>query len=151
MHGSMHKSAITETILPRNEQINMPMEFEYTVTTKKEFGAAVASVEDEIVKAGFTVLYIHDVQATLAGKGFAIEPMKIIEFCNAKFAHAALTASPQIGLLLPCKILVYAKDDATTISAMRPAILSAFFPDAPLGELPIKIDRLVQSIVDRSA
>ena len=104
------------------------MEFDYTTETRKDFDAAVSAVQEEIAKAGFRVLYVHDVHATLAEKGFDIEPMKIVEFCDAKSAYAVLTADPKIGLCLPCKILVYTKGGATTLSAMRPIILPQFFP-----------------------
>jgi len=52
------------------------MEFDYTVTTEKSFTEAVAAVEQETKKAGFRVLYIHDVATTLAEKNFQIEPFK---------------------------------------------------------------------------
>ncbi len=42
------------------------MEFDYTVTTQKDFDSAVLAVQEETAKAGFRVLYIHDVQKTLA-------------------------------------------------------------------------------------
>ncbi|KKS86126.1 MAG: hypothetical protein UV59_C0002G0001, partial [Candidatus Gottesmanbacteria bacterium GW2011_GWA1_43_11] len=96
------------------------MDFDYTVTTKKSFDEAVTSVEKETKNAGFKVLHIHDVTATLKEKGFEIEPFKIIEVCNAKSAYAVLQADIKIGLCLPCKINVYLKDGKTYISGMRP-------------------------------
>ena len=80
------------------------MEFDYTITTTKAFDKAVQVVQDEIVKAGMRVLYIHDVQKTLSEKGFEREPFKIVEFCNAKFANEFLNLDIKIGLCLPCKI-----------------------------------------------
>ena len=68
------------------------MEFDYTTTTEKTFDKAVLSVQGEIAKAGMRVLYVHDVQEALGEKGFEREPLKIIEFCNAKFAHEFLNA-----------------------------------------------------------
>ena len=53
------------------------MEFDYTVTTEKSFDEAVAAVEQETKKAGFRVLYIHDVAATLKEKGFEIDRKNI--------------------------------------------------------------------------
>lgn len=126
------------------------MEFDYTTTTMKTFDEAVESVQGETVKAGFRVLYIHDVQKTLAEKGFTIEPMKIIEFCNAKSAYSILQADIKIGLCLPCKINVYTKDGQTSISGMRPIILSQFFPKAQLGTLPEEIDQIIQNIINNA-
>ena len=126
------------------------MEFDYTVNTTKNFDSAVNGVEAETVKAGFKVLYVHDVRKTLEEKGFEIEPFKIIEVCNAKSAYAVLQADIKIGLCLPCKINVYIKNGETFISGMRPIVLPQFFPDAKLGNLPEEIDGIIRSIVDNA-
>ena len=127
------------------------MDFDYTQTTPKSFAVAVKSVEEEIVKAGMRVLYIHNVQETLAEKGFKRDPFKIIEFCNAKYAHDFLNADIKIGLCLPCKINVYVKDGKTFISGMRPILLSQFFPDIDLGDKPKEIDKKIRNIIDSAA
>ena len=126
------------------------MDFDYTVTTKKSFDEAVTSVEKETKNAGFKVLHIHDVTATLKEKGFKIESFKIIEICNAKSAYAVLQADIKIGLCLPCKINVYQKDGKTYISGMRPIILPQFFPEANLGNLPVEVDEIIRGIIDKS-
>ena len=126
------------------------MDFDYTVQTDKTFDDAVTTVEQETSKAGFKVLHIHDVQATLGAKGFEIEPFKIIEICNAKSAFTVLQADINIGLCLPCKINVYTKEGKIFISGMRPIILSQFFPDAKLGTLPEEIDQVIQTIINNS-
>ncbi|MEK7139171.1 MAG: DUF302 domain-containing protein [Patescibacteria group bacterium] len=126
------------------------MDFDYTQTTAKNFDSAVKSVEEEIAKAGMKVLYVHDVQQSLAAKGFEREPFKIIEFCNAKYANDFLNADIKIGLCLPCKINVYTQDGQTFISGMRPIVLTYFFPDADLGDKPQAIDRQIREIIDNS-
>ncbi|MEK7614544.1 MAG: DUF302 domain-containing protein [Patescibacteria group bacterium] len=126
------------------------IKFDYTTTTTKTFEEAVQSIQDEIAKAGFRVLYIHDVYGTLAEKGFKIEPMKIIEFCNAKSAFTVLREDVKIGLCLPCKILVYTKNGRNSISGMRPTVLRQFFPNAELGALPEEIDGQIESIINNS-
>ena len=126
------------------------MDFDYTVTTEKSFDEAVKTVEQETKKAGFRVLYIHDVMQTLAEKSFQIEPLKIIEICNAKSAYTVLKADMKIGLCLPCKINVYRKDGKTYISGMRPIILPQFFPKANLGNLPEEVDAIIRGIIDKS-
>jgi len=126
------------------------MNFDYTVTTEKSFDEAVAAVKEETKKAGFRVLYIHDVSATLKEKGFKIEPFKIIEVCNAKSAYTVLQADIKIGLCLPCKINVYQKGRQIFISGMRPLILPQFFPEANLGNLPAEVDTIIRRIIDKS-
>ena len=126
------------------------MNFDYTVTTEKSFDEAVKAVEQETKNAGFRVLHIHDVAATLAEKKFKIKPFKIIELCNAKSAHTVLQADIKIGLCLPCKINVYQKNGKAYISGMRPVILPQFFPKANLGDLPAEVDAVIKGIIDRS-
>ena len=123
-------------------------QFDYTITTARNFDEAVQSAQDEIVKAGMRVLHVHDVQKTLAEKGFERDPFKIIEFCSAKYASEFLSADIKIGLCMPCKINVYVKDRQTFISAMRPIILPQFFPQADLGDKPKEIDQIIQNIVN---
>ncbi len=124
------------------------MEFDYTVTTTKNFAIAVEAVEKEIAKAGMRVLYVHDVQAALAEKGFTRGPFKIIEFCNAKYASAFLEADAKIGLCMPCKINVYTEGGQTVISGMRPTVLTQFFPTVDLGNKPAEVDAIVHSIIN---
>ena len=126
------------------------MNFDYTVTTEKSFDEATKAVEQETKNAGFRVLHIHDVAATLAEKKFKIKPFKIIELCNAKSAHTVLQADIKIGLCLPCKINVYQKNGQTFISGMRPVVLSQFFPEANLGNLPAEVDTIIRGIIDKS-
>ena len=126
------------------------MEFAYTIPTTKSFDQAVLDVQDEIAKTGMRVLYVHDVQKSLSQKGFERKPFKIIEFCNAKFAHEFLNINVDIGLCLPCKINVYVKDSQTIISGMRPIVLTQFFPKADLGGRPKEIDAMVTSIIDNA-
>src|SRR3989338_4697580 len=124
------------------------MEFAYTTITTKTFDRATQSIQDEIAKAGMRVLYVHDVQKTLVEKGFAREPFKIVEFCNAKLANDFLNIDIKIGLCIPCKINVYTKDGQTFISGMRPIILSQLFPQADFGEKPKEIDQIIQNIIN---
>ncbi len=126
------------------------MDFEHAVTTGKDFSSAVASVVEEIAEAGMRVLYVHDVQATLAEKGINRDPYKIVEFCNAKYASEFLSADPKIGLCMPCKINVYVHEGQVWIVGMRPIVLSQFFPNADLGSKPQEVDAIVRSIIDKA-
>ena len=126
------------------------MELSYTVETGKEFDAVVAAIEKASAANNFRVLYIHDVQNTLEGKGFKRSFYKIIEICNAGFAFKALEISPEIGLFMPCKINVYIRGSKTLISAMRPSLISEFFKTPQLKELADEVEKTIRSIVDES-
>ena len=126
------------------------MIFDYTVATTKNFNSAVKNVERETAKAGMKVLCIHNVQKNLAEKGFKREAFKIIEICGAKYANDFLNADIKIGLCMPCKINVYAKDGQIFISGMRPIALLQFFPKADLSEEAEKIDQIIQNIINNA-
>ena len=124
------------------------MDFDYTITTQKNPSLVAQALEQELTKAGFRILCTHDVRATLAEKGLEIGFMNIIEFCNAKAAYAVLKADPKMSLCLPCKISVYAQNNQTVISGMRPTVLPQFFPQANLGSLPQEIDEKIKAVIE---
>ena len=123
---------------------------DYTVETKKSFDEAVEAVLAKTKENSFGVLHVHDVQATLAGKGFPREPLKIIEICNPKHAHDVLEKDVKISLMLPCPISVYTAKGKTYISAMRPRLMGAFYPEAHIEATAEAVDRAILAIVDEA-
>jgi uncharacterized protein (DUF302 family) len=117
-----------------------------------ESGKTVEEIVDEIGKKaaenGFRVLYIHDVQMTLKEKGYDLPPYKIVELCNAKFAHAVLEADRNFGLMLPCKINVYVKDGKSYVVGLLPTAIREMFPDAMLGSIPEDVEKIIKKIID---
>ncbi len=124
------------------------MKIDYTVESKKNFDQLVEEIQAKISENGFKVLYVHDVQATMKGKGIEFPPFKIVELCNAKYAHAVLQADMTIGLMLPCKINVYEKDGRRYIAGMLPTAISGVFPDVSLGTVPQEVEKIVKKIID---
>jgi len=124
--------------------------FDYTVATTKTVDEAVATIEAKSKEKGFSVLHIHDVSATLEGKGFRREPLKIIEICNAKYASQVLDKDIKISLMLPCPISVYEEKGKTFISTLRPKIIADFYPEADIKSLADEVDGIVLGIVDES-
>jgi len=125
--------------------------YDFTVETSMGFAETVALIEAKTAEKGFRVLYTHDVQATLAGKGFPIEPMKIVEICNAKFASQILAKDKIISIMLPCPISVYTDGGKTLISTMLPSSIGALFPDRDVDEVTANVEKIVIEIIEETA
>lgn len=124
--------------------------FDYTVETTRNVDEAVEAIEAKAQEKGFRVLHVHDVQATLAAKGFDIEPMRIVEVCNARYASQVLAKDKKISLMLPCPISVFVEQGKTYISALKPRVIADYYSDANIEDAATEVERIVLNLVDES-
>jgi uncharacterized protein (DUF302 family) len=126
----------------------------YTLTTTTEvaFTDAVARVRDELAAEGFGVLCEIDVQATLQAKlGVEREPYLILGACNPPLAHAALDAEPELGVLLPCNVVVYQEAGNTRIAAVDAERMLSIVDNDQLAETAGEVRRRLSLVVERAA
>jgi len=93
----------------------------FEVLSELSFSEAVAKARAALAVEGFGVLTEIDVQATLKAKlGVEREPYMILGACHPPSAHQALSAAPEVGVLLPCNVTVSVEGGRTVVRAMNP-------------------------------
>lgn len=91
----------------------------FTTRLNAPYAQAVAQVTDALKAEGFGVLTEIDVKATLKQKlGVDFRRYVILGACNPNLAHQALSADLNIGLLMPCNVIVYETDDGGVVVSM---------------------------------
>jgi uncharacterized protein (DUF302 family) len=115
---------------------------------KGSFDDAVAKVIDELSKEGFGVLTEIDVKAVLKKKlDVDKRPYKILGACNPVLANQALTAEPDIGLLLPCNVIVREEDDdSVTVGFMDPQAVLQLVERGDIAELAGQVRDKLQKV-----
>ena len=106
------------------------MSYAHTVTVQTPFDETVQMVRDALTTQGFGILTEIDVRATFAAKlspekADAVGDYLILGACNPPLAHRAITTDPDIGLLLPCNVVVRRGPGAgeTVVQAIDPATM----------------------------
>ena len=115
------------------------------------FQQAVAKVTEELKKEGFGVLTTIDMQDTLKKKlNVDVQRYTILGACNPPFAYRSLQVEEEIGLLLPCNVIVYEKDGRTQVSAFDPMIMTVIIENdaiVPVAlEVKARLDRVMAAL-----
>ncbi len=108
--------------------------------------AAKAALKDE----GFGVLCEIDVAKTLKEKiGAEIPPYVILGACNPKFAHASIAAEPNLGLLLPCNVIVRESKGATIVGAIDAAKMMEVVGNPQLEPIAREVNQHLNRVLDK--
>jgi uncharacterized protein (DUF302 family) len=116
-----------------------------------DYEAAVEKVTEALKAEGFGVLTEIDVKATLKKKiDVDFRRYVILGACNPPLAHRALSADGQIGLLMPCNVVVQEDEGGTLISIADPQVMSEFSDAAEMCEVAAeaneRLDRVLASL-----
>jgi len=100
------------------------MSFTHTVKTQKNIDDIITTLTEDLKEIGFGVLETLDFKKILSEKNVELSNnYRLMEVCNPNLAKQVLEANPDLGLLLPCTIAVYQKDNENYISLARPTSL----------------------------
>lgn len=110
---------------------------------------ARSRVADELAKEGFGILTEIDVKATLKKKlEVDFRPYLILGACNPTLAHRALGAEPQIGLLLPCNVVIQQEGEDVTVSIADPHAMFSLVNNPELQPVVEEADRRLRRVLD---
>jgi len=120
---------------------------------KKEFDAPYEKVFDKTVdglkKEGFGVLTEIDVKATLKEKlDVDFDKYVILGACNPPFAYQSLQAEKDIGLLLPCNVIVYEQNGKTYVSAILPTVAMNMVQNEGLRDIAEQVENRLKKVID---
>lgn len=130
------------------------MQYGYSQIVDLSYEEALDRIEEELGERGFGILTEIDVQETLKKKlDKDMNQYKILGACNPPFAHQALESEREVGLLLPCNVIVYVNDENETVisSVNAEAMLSVIGESPELQEIAGEVNSMLQEAVDAVA
>jgi len=121
----------------------------YKKQTNLSFEEAVEKTKGELQKEGFGVLTEIDVKATLKKKlDVDYDNYLILGACNPSFAYKALQTEKDIGLMLPCNVIIYEDNSITFVSAILPQVAMSMIDNAALKEIAAEVENRLKEVVD---
>ena len=127
-----------------------PKEDRYALSgrTAFSFEQALERVRTDLKEAGFGILSEIDVQAKLREKlGVEVERQLILGACNPALAREALAAEPDLGVLLPCNVVVYEREGETHVAAVEPKRMLSIVGNERLEPIADQVHDLLAGVV----
>lgn len=112
---------------------------------------AIKYITEELKKEGFGILTTIDVTDTLKQKlDVNFKPYTILGACNPHYAHQALLQEEEIGLMLPCNVIVYVNDkNETIISAVNPIASMQAVENPALTKIAKEVQNKLKTIMEK--
>lgn len=127
----------------------MSKSYAYVKNVKSDFGGAVQAVTAALKEQGFGVLTEIDVRDTLKKKlDLDFRPYKILGACNPTLASQALAHDPEIGLLLPCNVVVQETAEGVRVSIADPKAMFSLVDNSELQTVVDEADRRLAKVID---
>lgn len=125
------------------------MHYGYSKKVPLIFDEAVIKTKEALAVEGFGVLTEIDVKATMKKKlGVTYDNYLILGACNPASAHKALQAEKEVGLLLPCNVIVYEDGGAVFVSAILPTAAMSMVENQNLAALAEEVEPKLKRVVE---
>jgi uncharacterized protein (DUF302 family) len=112
------------------------------------YEAAVQRVTEELKNQGFGVLTTIDVKETLKQKlNIDFTRYVILGACNPPLAHRALDVEMNIGLLLPCNVIVYEKEGKTVVGAFDPMMMVPLVGKPEMASIAADVKKRLEAVL----
>ncbi len=123
--------------------------YSYSTVVKLSFDEALLKTTEALKEKGFGILTKIDVKAKMKEKiDKDMDDYLILGACNPKLASQALDAEQEIGLLMPCNVIVYRKEEKTIVSAQLPSTMMAITGNSRVCKVAEKAEELLKSVID---
>lgn len=124
------------------------MNYGFSKRVNLPFEQAIEKVTEELKKEGFGVLTTIDVKETMKKKlDVDFKKYVILGACNPPFAFKALQAEEEIGLLLPCNVIVYEKDGASAVAIFDPMVMTQIIDNPALESVATEVRQRLQRVL----
>jgi uncharacterized protein (DUF302 family) len=124
------------------------MNYGFSKTVDMSYEQAIEKVTAELKKEGFGVLTFIDVKETLKQKiNVDFRKYAILGACNPPIAHKALQEEEQLGLLLPCNVIVYEKEGKTNISIFDPMVMTWIMENDQMKPIATEVQEKLQRVL----
>jgi uncharacterized protein (DUF302 family) len=132
-----------------DEEEKTMINYGFTKELDSSFDETVTRVTEALKKEGFSILTSIDVRQKFKEKlGIDFPRYLILGACNPTFAYQAITAEENIGLMLPCNILVYEKGGKTVLSVMKPTFALQVVSNLELADIALIVEAKLKSVFD---
>jgi uncharacterized protein (DUF302 family) len=123
-----------------------------TVRSRKSIGEVRQRFEDASAGKKFGVQGIHNVTATLTGKGLIFDrKLYIYEVCNPGVAKKVLDTNIRISTALPCRVSIYVEGKDVVLETLKPTILLPMFNEPSLDGIAQEVEAAVTEIMQEAA
>jgi len=121
----------------------------FTKIIDRPFETVLETTKDELQKEGFGILTTIDLQEKFKEKlGIDFQKYVILGACNPPSAHKAIQSEKNIGLMLPCNVVVYEKEGKTAVAVIKPTVAMQMVENENLEEIAVTIEQKLKRVFE---